>query len=167
MPTTDNAATTWRDLADQLSKEQIGELVGRESDPDRLARICGNPDRRWTADLLLKTARRYVAHNLGVTLIGDVAPPPDAVRVYEWADADTPDPFRLFEASRRVVVVGTLRYDSEVEVATEGTQHADGAVEREIKVHQLHGDDVLTAQQARELAVALVEAADELDRWAQ
>jgi hypothetical protein len=48
-----------------------------------------------------------------------------------------------------------------------GTQELDGTVEREIVVHQLHADDPIMPQQARQLASALVAAADEIDRWAR
>ena len=37
-----------------------------------------------------------------------------------------------------------------------------GTVEREIVVHQLHVDDPITPQQARQLARALIAAADEV-----
>jgi hypothetical protein len=46
-----------------------------------------------------------------------------------------------------------------------GTQKLDGTVKRGIVVHQLHADDPMTPQQARQLARALIAAADDVDRW--
>jgi hypothetical protein len=52
-------------------------------------------------------------------------------------------------------------------VYVSGLQRPNGSVDREIVVHRLHADKPITAEQARELAAVLVvEAADEIDRWA-
>ena len=49
-------ATTWRDLADQLTLEQVERLEELEHDPDTLVRLTGKTDLRWTADALLSSA---------------------------------------------------------------------------------------------------------------
>lgn len=35
-------ATSWRDLIDQLTAEQVEELTNREECPDSLVRVTGN-----------------------------------------------------------------------------------------------------------------------------
>jgi hypothetical protein len=45
-------------------------------------------------------------------------------------------------------------------------QYADGRVRTEITIHQLHGDYPFAAAQAREVARALIAAADEVDELA-
>jgi hypothetical protein len=49
----------------------------------------------------------------------------------------------------------------DTEVLIDGTQHADGRVQRVISID----DDNLTVAQARQLAHALMAAADEIDGW--
>ena len=44
-----------------------------------------------------------------------------------------------------------------------GVQLEDGRVDREIAVHHLHMDNPLTPSQARQLALALLAAADEVE----
>jgi len=53
--------------------------------------------------------------------------------------------------------------EQDTPVLVDGTQWSDGRIERRISVD----DDDLTVEQARQVAAALVEAADEVDRWAQ
>jgi hypothetical protein len=48
-------------------------------------------------------------------------------------------------------------------VYIDGTQFPDGHAERNVTVHQLDADDPLTVEQARRLAQALIEAADEAE----
>ncbi|MDO2354655.1 hypothetical protein [Mycobacterium avium] len=51
----------------------------------------------------------------------------------------------------------------DVEVYIRGWQRLDGSVEREIVVHDLHADHALTVSHARQLARALIAAADEAE----
>jgi truncated hemoglobin YjbI len=45
-----------------------------------------------------------------------------------------------------------------------GTQKPDGTIdERHVVVHELHADNPITAAQARQVARALIAAADEVD----
>jgi hypothetical protein len=95
----------------------------------------------------------------------DVPMPGGAVTA-EWQDAGTPNAFRYFEGSRWVVDRRVDRARSEdIEVYVAGTQEPDGTVVRDIVVHQLHSDDPIMPRQARQLARALIAAADEIDRW--
>ena len=92
----------------------------------------------------------------------DVPVPHGAVDVGDWADVGTPDPFRCFTGSPRVINLDDR--DVDVEVRVDGTQYING-VDRGIAVH-IFTDDRLTSAQARQLAAALIETADEVDRWA-
>jgi hypothetical protein len=93
--------------------------------------------------------------------------PAGAVKA-DWPDLGSPNAFRYFEGSRQVVDRRKdLRGSQDILVYIAGTQELDGTVEREIVVHQLHADDPIMPQQARQLASALVAAADEIDRWAR
>ncbi|OBH12090.1 hypothetical protein [Mycobacterium sp. E1747] len=85
--------------------------------------------------------------------------PADAVRIEEWViDPGGPDSaYRCFTGSSWVVGQPEREHDTTVVIV--GTQHADRSTERGILVERL--DDELTIGQARELARALMAAADE------
>lgn len=53
----------------------------------------------------------------------------------------------------------------DVAVFVAGFQHADGSCARQIVVGQLHTDEPITASQARQVARALMSAADAVERW--
>jgi hypothetical protein len=83
----------------------------------------------------------------------DVAPPAEAVRTFDWQlDSDW---FRDFE--------GITRRGGQARVQIYGRQQADGSTRRWIAVHARHLDG-LDAVAARELADALTDAADEIER---
>jgi hypothetical protein len=70
------------------------------------------------------------------------------------------------------LLFGELRNTASVkhtEVQASAIQFADGRID-DGSVHEAPhvylGDDALTSTQARELAAALIETADEVDRWA-
>jgi hypothetical protein len=90
--------------------------------------------------------------------------PAGAIRVDDWTDLGTEWAHRYFEGPRR----GTSRHrdSGDVQVFVAGHQHRDGSVSREIVVGLPRNDDAVTGAQARELAAMLIEAADEIDRWA-
>jgi hypothetical protein len=88
----------------------------------------------------------------------DAPIPAGATRVYDWYDLDT-EPARYFAGPRRVIARHKRNHTL---VLVDGTQWADGRIERIISLD----DDNLTVDQARQLAAALLEAADEVDRWA-
>ncbi|BBY35907.1 hypothetical protein MMAN_58270 [Mycobacterium mantenii] len=93
-------------------------------------------------------------------VIGHVAKPAGAVSVEEWADALTPDAFRLFYGPTRAVELG---HGATMEVVTRGTQSCDGRIEDHgILVHG-GSDESITATSARALAAALTEAAREIE----
>jgi hypothetical protein len=144
--THDENATHWRDLADQLTREQIAALEreGREG--------ANSP---YTPGSLRFEARQYAIGNMGTALLGPVAPPVDAIRVYEWETGYTEDGAwsRTFDGADHKIGDATLR--------VWGVQYGDGTTKREINVV---ADDLVDAAGARRLAAALIEAADELDR---
>jgi hypothetical protein len=89
----------------------------------------------------------------------DVAPPAgwhaDHSPGWEPGDGDDIRPWRLVYSAERTVT----NHDAEVQLRA--IQYADGTLaEAEVL---LNGDDELSSDQARELAAALIEAADELD----
>jgi hypothetical protein len=122
-PTPDDTARTWRDLADQLTPEQIAIL----EDPERHRRDYGTP---WSDSELLDIARRYARRNItDEVLFGHIAPPADATRTNGWWCDRHDNWTRGFH--------GTQRADSVVvRVGIFGTQSADGSVTtRHIGVH--------------------------------
>lgn len=87
MTTDDNGASTWRDIADQLTGQQRAELEAYEHAGDG-------------ADTLLFTARSLAAENItDAVMFGDVPEPPDAERVHGWQCDDGGAWFREFEVS--------------------------------------------------------------------
>lgn len=135
----DDTAQTWRDVADQLTAEQIAQLEGLERDEPQT---------------LLEMARQWAAKNMTTGMpFGDVAPPDGAVRTFDWQLDSTW--FRDFE--------GTARRGGPARVQICGRQQADGSTRRWIAVHTRHLA-ALDPPSARELAAALSEAADEMER---
>ncbi len=140
-------ATTWRDLADQLTPAQIAEIeyCEREGTPPGIA----NPSNH------LNHARKLAELNIARAMFADIAPPADAVgEVDDWMDWDDEVYHRMF----------TSWTHAAGDVSIVGWQFSDGRVEREIL--DCGGDEPMAAAQARVRAAALIEAADELDRLA-
>jgi hypothetical protein len=139
MTTPDDAAQTWRDVADRLTSAQITELERLERDEPHT---------------LLELARQWATNNMtAAAQLDQVATPAGAVRTFGW-QRDT-NWFRDFE--------GTMRRGGPARVQICGRQQADGSTRRWISVHTRHLD-ALDAATARELAAALNDAADEMER---
>ncbi len=135
----DYTAQTWRDVADQLTAAQIDQLERLERDEPHT---------------LLEMARQWATKNMTTGMpLDDVALPAGAVRTFDWQLDSTW--FRDFE--------GTARRGGPGRVQICGRQQADGSTRRWIAVHARHLD-ALDAATARELAQALAEAADEMER---
>src|SRR5690349_16665008 len=68
----------------------------------------------------------------------------------------------------RVLFSARAAFVDGMAVDVSGLQHADGRIERSISIHpaERFTDEYLPAAQARGVAAALVEAADEIDYWA-
>jgi hypothetical protein len=126
-------------LADQLTAAQITQLEHLE---------CDDPQ------TLLEKARQWAAKNTAAAAsFNDVAPPAGAVRTFGWQrDSNW---FRDFE--------GTQRCPGQARVHVFGRQLADGSARRWIAVYTRRLD-ALNAAAAREMAAALNDAADEIER---
>jgi hypothetical protein len=147
MTTTHDDATSWRDLADQLTPPQIAEIeyCEREGIPPGLA----EPKHH------LNAARAMAQRNLLQALCADIALPVEAGsgEVYDWEERDNDRFGRMYGISSHGL--GTTTVD------VVGVQYNDGRIERHVLVYE---PDDLTAEQARELGAALIEAADEIER---
>jgi spore germination cell wall hydrolase CwlJ-like protein len=96
--THDDNATTWRDLTDQLTAEQVDKLAGME----RRSRSSAQE----TAEALLEGAREWAQNNLtDKVMFGHIAPPPDPGRHYHWEQDDEGQWSRRFEGGVGVVTV--------------------------------------------------------------
>jgi hypothetical protein len=139
MTAPDDTARTWHELAEQLTGAQIAHLERLERDEPQT---------------LLEMARQWAAQNMTAAAPFDhVAPPSGAVRTFDWQlDGNW---FRDFE--------GTTRRAGPARVQIYGRQHADGSTRWWIAVHARHLD-ALEAAATRELAAALTDAADEVER---
>jgi hypothetical protein len=152
MTTTPEAAPSWREIADQLTLDQVAEL---ESCEHELKPVPG---------LMLDRARNYATENTLNAFYADVPAPAGATHVDDWNDAeDESGAFRYFRGARRFIQ-GLQDGVNDAEVAINGTQSADGRVERFIGIYA--DDSALTSAQAREVGRALIAAANDLDRLA-
>lgn len=92
-------------------------------------------------------------------------PIPVGVCADDWQD-DVPQPYRVLFGELRGI--DGLDIDR-VSVQATAVQFSDGRID-DGSVHEpphvYLSDDVLTSVQARQLAAALIDAADEVDRWA-
>ena len=138
--TPDNNATTWRDLADELTPEQ------RQSyeDLERETHV------RMPADVLLQYARLDIEGRLADMAYCDVSAPADVNWVGSW------EKHIEFGWSR------WLLWRDFPDVSVDGRQRCDGTVERGISLY-LDDYPTLSSAEARQLAQVLAEAADELD----
>jgi hypothetical protein len=141
----DDNASTWRDLTDQLTPKQIAELeyCEREQIPPGMAAPRHH----------LNHARKMAELNLAQAMFADIAVPPDAVDdVDDWTDYDDGHYQRMF----------TSWTHPTLDVSVVGVQFSDGRVERYILCGT--NTEELTAEESRQVAAALIEAAAQLDR---
>lgn len=158
MTTPDNTATTWRDLADQLTDHEVDEFRDMER---RL------PEGEKGAAFLLKSARDCIADRLVDVMYADVALPAGArTDSAGWGKNLQRDGYsrslvwRSYEGG-----MADLRLaGSGISVDIDGRQQSDGSFTRGISLWGVDEGAGLTADQARAVAALLVGAADELDR---
>jgi hypothetical protein len=150
----DKPAETWRDLTDQLTAEQIAELeyCEREQLPPGIAGPQGQ----------LNCARAMAQRNLVQAMCAGIATPTDAVDQpgdwEKWGDGYG----RMYSAAAtRASEARSMRGERLWLVDIFGVQFEDGRIERNITAQV--DDEPMTAADARRLAAALIEAADELD----
>jgi hypothetical protein len=151
-------ATSWRDLADQLSPQQIERLEELERDPTLFIGRTTESERRAA---LLNWARREAQDNFADMMFADVAAPSGVTRLDGW----TADGERYFSGSSWLVGRSP---DEVTAVLVHGTQYPDGSCKREVVLSDGLGDGrtdllMLSKERARELAQALIDAADEID----
>jgi hypothetical protein len=175
IPPTPENVSSWRDLADQLTPEQITEL----EESERRYRAYAVTEPSWCtwiprteadiASTLLEFARARVADTLNDVLIGEVALPagasPDVWQNYVPSrPSNAVLPYRVLLGEAR----GIPGLDV-VSVQASAIQFSDGRID-DGSVHEpphvYLRDEALSTAQARELATVLVEAADQADRWA-
>lgn len=139
--------TTWRDIADQLTADQIVDLEWLEQDP--LGGILAKPEQH------LMLARGWATYNLEQSLNGDVAPPADAVKIGPWLNSQGGPCRRSYEAAMTKIA------GLDITLKLHGSQYTDGRVEYRLGVT---GDRLrdLDPAGARELAAALLAAVDGL-----
>lgn len=153
-PAHDDANTTWRDLADQLTPKQTKKLA-------ELEQRCRLPSGQKN-EALLAGARKFAQENLVAQVVfGHLTHPEGATTVYPGGErTDGQGWSREF--------TGTKRKVCGVQVLIEGTQFAEGRSVREIYVTVSELGETamsnLDADGARLLASKLIEAADELER---
>jgi hypothetical protein len=97
------------------------------------------------------------------TPVSDVPAPDGAVTVGDWQNVDTPAAERYCEGKNWTI--GADGNHSAISVVIGMVQTASGTVKREIALERdFRQDDAFNGRQARQLARALIVAADELDR---
>jgi hypothetical protein len=166
--TPENTAATWRDLADQLTAEQVAQLEDSEKGYRYRAML---PQPQWSTDprsrrdidkLLLSRARGHARDNLVAEMIGPVDLPARMAIFDIWQEGD-PQPYRVILGKYRTIPGHAAR------VSTAAIQFADGSIDDgrleppNITLYDVQ-DERLSSDDARELAAVLLEAADELDR---
>ena len=155
--THDDDETTWRDLTDQLTPEQVRRFEHHE----RLALNSidsGHNPHETTEDIargFLTEARWEAEQNLTDAMIS-VPLPPGAESAEHWEDGADGWTRMLHGPSRSVEGFDAAVYRT-------GVQTREGSVTWSLYVHVADSDDMAPAQ-VRQLAAALIEAADELER---
>lgn len=149
MTTTPDNVTTWRDLADQLTPQQVAELeyCEREQIPPGLA----------TEQHRLNGARAMIRRNIAQALCADIPVPADAIDTPsdwdEWQDEH--QHFQRVYTAHDAMIGGTR-------VQILGYQNEHNEIYRRIYVDGTLED--LDAATARTIAAALTAAADRLDQ---
>ncbi|MGO9383899.1 MAG: hypothetical protein ACLP4W_17870 [Mycobacterium sp.] len=183
-------ARTWRDLADQLTPEQIAFYEKAEREVRE--KTGESADAFW----LLDCARHDAESNM-IKNVMDIDPPPDA-ELPAFGDVQNGRLVMTFEGTKRHVLdigVGNAEVPElpddeyppttasvDVDLVIIGQQYSDGTADRSILVVPLTSDDEpdfvpgdctycvsldeaeLDADGARRLGQALIDAADELDQ---
>jgi hypothetical protein len=102
----------------------------------------------------------------------DVRGPAGAVWVDEWEQPGTPDSWRIFDGSGRVIVgapepLSPGNSDRDIRLFIGGIQNAGGAVHRNIVPPDLHPDRPISLGQAAELGLAFLELVNEAQKMAK
>jgi len=155
----DTNSPTWRELADQLTSEQISDL-------EHLDALADIPGSGFTADSPRRIAEEFAVENAAQVIYADIPAPADAISPpTRWEEWDERTWARGFTSMRRrfEYPAGTPGAQPQlVTVDVSGWQLTDGTCERSIYAS---GDalESMTPEQAREVAAALLAAADRID----
>lgn len=141
--------TTWRDIADQLTPSQVESLEWLEGDPLGGGRLA-KPEQH------LDFARAWASENLEQSLHADVPPPAHAVEVEPWRKTAAGVRCRSYKSAE----TGIAGLGITIEIR--GSQYTDGRVDGSLGVSG-EGLADLDAAAARQLAAALLTAADRLE----
>lgn len=148
--TSNDSATSWRDLADQLTPQQVARAEKFEREG------IGTPAE--LADFLLYEAKEHAAKNIvDKERFGNVPAPADQLRIWHWEQAADGSWSREFDGTSRDL--GTSC------VSIVGVQRDNGSIERWVHV-DINDSTELYPQSLRDLAAALVTSADELEALA-
>lgn len=137
-----DTAHSWRDLLDSLTDKQISHLAASThmSEPD-----------------LLEVAQDYAEQNRIQTDYAHIPAPAGATHTFPWSDDFGDGVSRGFYGAEWPV--------GEVAARIVGEQSTDGSTTQTIEVrHRERTNGELTANEARKLGLALIAAAEELDR---
>lgn len=154
-----DTATTWHDLRDQLTDIQIAWITGFEKRyPDLDGSISADIN-----EITLHYARTHAEQNkIDQEQFGHLPIPEGARHVMHWENDGTGRWYRGFDGQEWIVKIPGPEGSTRARVDISGTQREDGSIERHIYVS---ADDCwYTAEQAIQLAGALVSAAAELNR---
>jgi hypothetical protein len=151
-------AKTWRDLTDQLTAEQIARIEDLQQ--------RGWPPGTSQAEIalaMLVVARDMAQRNLTERRVGHVPVPAGAIAENWEGTPDDRMPYRVITSPTRAIT----GYAGAVSLFISAHQRADGHVDvgHGVRLKLGHVGGISRAS-ARELAAMLLEAADELDRWA-
>ena len=139
-------AATWRDLAGQLTPEQIAAYEHREQ-------TWRAPDQDVAAFLLADARREAEANTVDRERFGHIPGPAGARRVFHWElDGDAGGWRREFQG--RTWRVGPLS------VAIEGYQFENGRIRQRAVVE---AGDLFDADELRQIAEVILAAAEQLD----
>jgi len=145
---------SWRQYADQLMPEQVEHLEYVQSMD--YPEYVPTPERREGE--LLDLACKYIERNRKNAEYADVPVPAGAEANFDWGPDLVPGEWR------RSLVWGEYPTGIEdVYVLVSGMQKPDGTYTRQLGL-AVDDDVVMTAEQARTLAAALLSAADDFDR---
>ncbi|OKH78215.1 hypothetical protein EB75_28140 [Mycobacterium sp. ST-F2] len=153
-----NEPETWRDLADQLTPDQIDYIERSELHP--VPNVDGTCDVDLNRGALLFRAREFARQNVAAERFRHVQAPVGADQVDAWWPGNSDDGSwsRTWWGKPRGIAVAAAK--NPFTVVLTGMQWSDGRSESAVTVHA--DDDLMTAAEARQLAVALLEVADAL-----
>lgn len=166
MTTTPDTATTWRDLQDELTPDEVAKLEEREIGLREYLKDHADSEIR-VGNVLIEVARNCIEQRAADAAYADVPLPAGAS-----TDSEGWGKNLQREGHSRALVwrsyeggLADLRLaGTGISVDIDGRQQCDGSFTRGISLWGVDEGGELTAEVARGLAAVLAGAADELDR---